>query len=113
MTNVDEFGEHGAVSVAQDIVYEVFNPDFSVGVACDSSGMIAGVHLGDDVWANSDHWLSREILRVARLAYLKSQVGRRAELLAAGAAPYTADTLGLPTESDFQRKLRDEFGSDY
>lgn len=90
----------------------MFNPDFSVGVACDRSGIVAGVHLGDEVWSNSDYWLSREILRVARLAYLKSQVGRRAELLEAGAAPYTADTLGLLTESEFQRKLRDEFGSD-
>ncbi|NEW40178.1 hypothetical protein GV794_28615 [Nocardia cyriacigeorgica] len=113
MTHVDELDEHDAPPAEQAVYHEVFNPDFSVGVACDRSGMIVGIHLGDEVWGSSDHWAAAEIVRVARLAYLKSRVGRRVELLEAGVPPYTADALGLPTEAEFQQQLRDEFGPGY
>ncbi|MBF6414589.1 hypothetical protein [Nocardia cyriacigeorgica] len=113
MTYLDELSEYDAPPAAETVHYEVFNPDFSVGVACDRSGMIVGIHLGDEVWANTDHWLAAEIVRVARLAYLKARLGRREELLADGTPPRTADVLGLPTEAEYHRQLKEEFGSDY
>lgn len=94
-------------------VYEIFNPDYSVGVACDHVGWIVGVHLGDEVWENTDMWLAAEIVRVARFAYLRSQVGRRAEMLANGVLPHVADSLGLPTEAEYQRQWQEEFGAGY
>lgn len=93
----------------QNMVYEVFNPDYSVGVACDRSGMIVGLHIGD-VWEHTDSWLAAEILRVARLAHMKSQVGRRAELMSNGALPRLADSLGLPTEAEYNLMAKAEFG---
>ncbi|MCX0274171.1 hypothetical protein NLM24_26470 [Nocardia zapadnayensis] len=72
--------------------------------------MIVGLHLSDEVWENTDDWLAREILRVAKLAHVKSQVGRRAELMVGEAGGRAADRFGLPTESDFQRLEKDEFG---
>lgn len=110
MTQLDEPG--GAESVAAS-VFEVFNPDYSVGVACDRSGWIVGVHLGDEVYENTDLWLSAEIIKVARLARIKSEVGRRAGMLSDGALPHTADRLGLPTETDFARQLDAAFGAGY
>ncbi|WP_327100864.1 hypothetical protein OIE68_19945 [Nocardia vinacea] len=94
----------------RNLIYEVFNPDYSVGVACDHSGMIVGLHLGDEVWQNTDSWLAGEVLRVARLAHLKSRVGRRTELLYNGAFPYVADELGLPTEAEYTLQEKTEFG---
>ncbi|MGQ4617284.1 hypothetical protein [Nocardia sp. R7R-8] len=94
-------------------IYEVFNPDYSVGVACDRSGTIVGLHLGDEVWENTDSWLAAEIVRVARLAYQKSRVGRRAELLYNGALPRLADSLGLPTEAEYHLMEKAAFGAGY
>ncbi|GGL05490.1 hypothetical protein [Nocardia jinanensis] len=91
-------------------VFEVFNPEYSVGVACALSGEIVGIHLGAEVWENDDAWLAAEILRVARLAHMKSQVGRRASLLERGALPHVADARGLPTESDYRLREKLEFG---
>ncbi|WP_040776325.1 hypothetical protein [Nocardia pneumoniae] len=94
----------------RNLVYEVFNPEYSVGVACDRSGMIVGLHLGDEVGEHTDDWLASEVLRVARLAYLKSRVGRRAELLYNGGLPRLADSLGLPTEAEYNIMEKAEFG---
>ncbi|MGK8489211.1 hypothetical protein [Nocardia asiatica] len=110
-----ELGAPGTVEAEsppdwRNLTYEVFNPDYSVGVACDRSGMIVGLHLGDEVWENTDSWLAAEIRRVARLAYLKSRVGRRAELLYNGALPRLADSLGLPTEAEYNLMEKAEFG---
>lgn len=93
-----------------DRVFEVFNPDYSVGVACDLAGVIVGLHLGDEVWENTDVWLASEIVRVARLARMKSQVGRRMALLDNGALPHVADTYGLPTEAEYRLMEKAEFG---
>lgn len=93
-----------------NLIYEVFNPDYSVGVACDRSGAIVGLHLGDEVWENTDSWLAAEILRVAKLAYLKSRAGRRAELLDNGGSPRLADAMGLPTEAAYTLAEKAEFG---
>lgn len=92
-------------------IFEVFNPDYSVGVACNLAGVIIGLHLGEEVWENTDSWLSAEVLRVARLARMKSQVGRRMTLLNEGALPHVADARGLPTEADYQRMVKAEFGA--
>ncbi|MEV6428332.1 hypothetical protein [Nocardia sp. NPDC051463] len=114
MTDLDRSG--GAWSETppdwRNLIYEVFNPDYSVGVACDRNGMIVGMHLGDEVWDSTDSWLADEVVRVARLAYLKSQVGRRAEMLYNGALPQFADSLGLITESEYRYREKAEFGRD-
>lgn len=93
-----------------NLIYEVFNPDYSVGVACDRSGAVVGLHLGDEVWENTDAWLAAEILRVAKLAYLKSRVGRRTELLYNGGSSRLADEMGLPTEAAYAIAEKAEFG---
>ncbi|MEU4313782.1 hypothetical protein [Nocardia sp. NPDC024068] len=110
MTEPNDSAAAQAVTERRNPVFEVFNPDYSVGVACDGAGWIVGVHLGDEVWENTDLWLAAELVRVARLARMKSQVGRRAEMLANGALPHSADRLGLPTEAEFSRQLHEEFG---
>ncbi len=104
-----DFEAESAVSSATS-GYEVFNPDYSVGVACDRHGMIIGIHLGDEVWENTDAWLSNEILRVAKLARMKSQVGRRAELVATNKGAHLASRLGLPRGADYKLAERAEFG---
>ncbi|MFI2230768.1 hypothetical protein [Nocardia testacea] len=90
--------------------FEVFNPDYSVGVACDRSGLIIGLHLDDEVWENTDEWLAQEIVRVARLARLKSQAGRRVELMATAVGARLADRLGLPTRAEYELLEKAEFG---
>ncbi|NQE68275.1 hypothetical protein [Nocardia gamkensis] len=115
MTDLDMPGAAG-VEAAPDwrnLVYEVFNPDYSVGVACDRSGMIVGLHLGDEVLDHPDSWLAEEVLRVARLARQKSRVGRRAELLYQGGLPHFADSLELPTEADYNLMEKAEFARDH
>jgi hypothetical protein len=97
----------------RNVVYEAFNPSYSVGVACNRSGMIVGLHLGDEVFEHADDWLAREIVRVARLAYLKSRVGRRGELLDNGGLPRLADSLGLPTEAEYNIIEKAEFGDGF
>ncbi|MGO4649276.1 hypothetical protein AB4305_30700 [Nocardia sp. 2YAB30] len=112
MTDLDTSGSVAAESPPdwRNLIYEVFNLDYSVGVACDRSGRIVGLHLSDDVWEHAENWLAAEILRVARLAHVKSQVGRRAELLYNGAMPRLADSLGLPTEAEYNLMEKAEFG---
>ncbi len=90
-------------------IYEVFNADYSVGVACNTAGVIVGLHLGDEVVDNTDAWLAAEVVRVARLARMKSEVGRRAILIERGVLPHIADSLGLPSEADYQRAEKAEF----
>ncbi|MEV2226063.1 hypothetical protein AB0E01_40285 [Nocardia vinacea] len=117
MTGLETWGATGDGSGApprgSDRIYEVFNPDYSVGVACEQSGRIVGLHVGDDVWENTDSWLADEIQRVARLAYLKARVGRRAELLDRGVAPVVADALELPTEAEYRLQEKAAFGAGY
>ena len=92
-------------------IFEVFNPDYSVGVACDSAGIIVGLHLGDEIVEQSDAWLAAEILRLARLARMKSEVGRRRALLDNGMLPHAVDDHGLPDEADYRRAEAAEYGN--
>jgi hypothetical protein len=105
-------GESEPVAIQYPVSFEVFNPDYSVGVACDRSGLIVGLHLGDEVWDNTDEWLAREIIRVARLARLKSQAGRRLELMATAAGARLADRLSLPTQAEYELLEKSEFGGE-
>ena len=91
-------------------IYEVFNPDHTVGVACDRDGEGIGLHLTEDAKDNGDTWLSGEIVRLARLAHLKSRVGLRAEMEHNGARPYTVDALDLPSEAAYRAIEDAEFG---
>ncbi|MGW1739027.1 hypothetical protein ACWCPQ_09475 [Nocardia sp. NPDC001965] len=91
-------------------IFEVFNPDYSVGVACDGAGIIVGLHLGDEIAEQSDAWLAAEIVRLARLARMKSDVGRRRVLLDDGMLPHAAEARGLPSETDYRRAEAAEFG---
>lgn len=91
--------------------FEVFNPDGSVGVACNRDGEIVGLHLTDDARENGDTWLAAEVVKVARLAHMRSRVGLRAEMEFKGARPYTIDSFDLPTEADYMAAEIAEFGS--
>ena len=115
MTDLDAAENSGTTTSQFDRrrIYEVFNPDFSVGVACNRDGVIVGIHLGDEVWDNADQWLSNEVLRVARLAYLKSKIGKRAEFVDRLGNRQLADALNLPTEAHYEAAFRAEFGSCY
>ncbi|WP_067903783.1 hypothetical protein [Nocardia vaccinii] len=93
--------------------YEVFNPDHSVGVACDLTGAIVGLHLGDEIRDNSESWLSAEIVRVARLAYLKSLAGRRTEMARNGVLPHVLDALDMPTQAQYLAMENAEFGDQF
>ncbi|WP_280437423.1 hypothetical protein [Nocardia carnea] len=92
------------------LAFEVFNPEYSVGVACGIAGDVVGIHLGPEILEADDAWLAAEILRVARLAHVKSQVGRRAMMLERGMLPHVADARGLPTEIEFRYLEAAEFG---
>ncbi|MET8878515.1 hypothetical protein [Nocardia sp. NPDC004604] len=115
MTDLD-MSDDAEVEAAPDwhnLIYEVFNPDYSVGVGCDRAGMIVGLYLGDEVLEHADDgWLAAEVLRLARLAHMKSRVGRRAELLYHGALPHLADSLELPTEAAYNLMEKTEFARD-
>ncbi|MBO0855614.1 MAG: hypothetical protein J2P18_17830 [Nocardia sp.] len=91
--------------------YEVFNPEQSVGVACNRDGEVIGLHLSDEARDNGDSWLAAEILRLAKLAHLKSRVGLRAEMEYNGARPYTVDSFDLPTEETYRAMEMAEFGT--
>jgi hypothetical protein len=93
----------------QPVSYEVFNPDHSVGVACDRDGEIIGLHIGVGVRDNTDSWLAAEILLLTRLAYQKSLVCRREEMLARGTPPYIAEDFGLPTAAQYAAMERAAF----
>lgn len=111
--NDDFAGDLDAEERAPDwksMVYEVFNPERSVGVACGRDGEVIGLHLSDEARDNGDAWLAAEIMRVARLAHLKSRVGLRAEMEYNGARPYTVDSFDLPTEAAYRAMENAEFG---
>lgn len=93
--------------------YEVFNPDHSVGIACDENGVIVGLHIDEAVRDSTESWLAAEILRVARLAYCKSQVGLRAARAANGVLPHVLDAMGLPTKAQYIAMEVAEFGESY
>ena len=95
----------------RSLIYEVFNPDHTVGVACGRDGEVVGLHITDDARDNGDTWLANEILRLARLAHLKSRVGLRAEMEHNGTRPYTIDSFDLPTESSYRATEIAEFGT--
>jgi len=93
--------EGEAVRDRKHTLYEVFNPDHSVGLACDPAGKIIGLHIGDGVRESTDGWLAAEILLLARLAYQKSRVGWREEMLAKGTLPYIIENFDLPTATEY------------
>lgn len=110
---LDPFLDDGAEQGPPDwdaIIYESFNPDRSVGVACNRNGQIVGLYLDDDARDNGDTWLATEIVRVAALAYQKSRVGLRAEMAFNGTPTYTLDSFGLPTETEYNAMEEAEFG---
>ncbi|MGW1742660.1 hypothetical protein ACWCPQ_28075 [Nocardia sp. NPDC001965] len=97
-------------SAAAPQVHEVFNPDHTVGVACDRDGEIVGLHITDEAQDNGDSWLSAEILKIAGLAHAKSRLGLRREMESNGARSYTIDSFGLPTEAAYQAMEDEAFG---
>ncbi|MEV0359724.1 hypothetical protein AB0H71_27065 [Nocardia sp. NPDC050697] len=106
----DEEAPEAAEPDWEHAVYEVFNPEHTVGVACDRDGEVVGMHLADDAGENGEPWLAAEILRVARLAHEKSRVGLRAEMEYKGTRPYTVDSFDLPTEESYRALEAAEFG---
>lgn len=95
------------------MTYEVFNPDNTVGVACNRDGEIVGLHLTDEAREEGDDWLAAEIVRLAKLAHLKSRVGLRAEMEDNGTGSHTIDAFDLPTEKSYRQAERAEFGTVY
>ncbi|MEV0032764.1 hypothetical protein [Nocardia sp. NPDC050793] len=91
--------------------YEVFNPDSTVGVACDREGEMVGLHITDHAREQGDTWLAAEVLRIAKLAHMKSRVGVRGEMERSGVQPYTIDSFGLPTEAAYRAAENAEFGT--
>jgi hypothetical protein len=110
MNNGAEIDDEGEELDAKPTVYEVFNPDQTVGVACDREGAVVGLHIDDDILDHGDEWLAREIMRVAELAREKSRVGLRAELERSGSDPFVLRSLGLPTDADYITMENDAFG---
>jgi hypothetical protein len=109
MNNCVEFDD-GEELDAKPTVYEVFNPDQTIGVACDREGAVVGLHIDDDILDNGDEWLARQIMLVAELAREKSRVGLRAELERSGSDPFVLRSFGLPTDADFVAMEIDAFG---
>lgn len=109
MNNVAEFDDDGEELVAKPTLHEVFNPDQTIGVACDREGAVVGLHIDDDILDNGDEWLAREIMCVAKLAYEKSRVGLRVELERGGADPFVLRSFGLPTDADYVVMENDAF----
>ncbi|WP_280393739.1 hypothetical protein [Nocardia brasiliensis] len=95
---------------ARERSYEVFNPDRSVGVACSRDGAVIGLHLTDEARDNGDTWLAAEIVKLARLAHMKSRVGLRAEMEHKGTKPYTVDFFDLPTQESYRAFEKAEYG---
>lgn len=91
--------------------YEVFNSDNTVGVACNRDGEIVGLHITDEARDNGENWLSAEMLKLARLAHLKSRVGLREEMEFKGARPYTIDAFDLPTAVAYRAMEEAELGT--
>lgn len=103
-------GEQAGEPAVSPQVHEVFNPDHTVGVACDRDGEVVGLHITDEARENGDSWLSAEILKIAALAHAKSRLGLRREMEANGARSYTVDSFGLPTEAAYQAMEDEAFG---
>ncbi|WP_433683859.1 hypothetical protein [Nocardia sp. CA-119907] len=95
----------------RSLTYEVFNPDHTVGVACGRDGEVVGLHITDEARDSGDSWLAAEVVRLARLAHMKSRVGLRAEMEYNGTRPYTIDSFDLPTESSYRATEIAEFGT--
>ncbi|MFC9897824.1 hypothetical protein ACFVMC_29395 [Nocardia sp. NPDC127579] len=93
----------------QNMVYEVFDPEHTLGVACDRDGQVIGLHITDEARENGDAWLCTEIVRLARLAHLKSRVGLRAEMAHKGTRSFTIDSFDLPTEASYRATEAAEF----
>ena len=102
--------DEDAADAERHKTFEVFNPDRSVGVACHLDGSIAGLYIGDGARDNNERWLAVEIQLLARLAYQKSRVGRRAEMAARGVLPHVIDQFELPTEVEYLAMERTAFG---
>ncbi|MEV0110528.1 hypothetical protein AB0H42_29905 [Nocardia sp. NPDC050799] len=110
--DIEDDQDEGAAttSAAAPQIHEVFNPDHTVGVACDRDGEIVGLHITDEAQDNGDSWLSAEILKVAALAHAKSRLGLRREMESNGARSYTIDSFGLPTEATYRTMEDEAFG---
>ncbi|MFI5715844.1 hypothetical protein [Nocardia sp. NPDC051750] len=92
-------------------IHEVFNPEGTVGVACDRDGEVVGMHITDEARENGDVWLAAEIVNLAKLAHMQSRVGLRREMEAKGTRPYTIDSFGLPTEAAYRSLENEIFGT--
>ncbi|WP_062976891.1 hypothetical protein [Nocardia flavorosea] len=90
--------------------YEVFNPENTVGVACDRDGEVVGLHITDDARESGDSWLSSEIVKLAMLAHMQSRLGLRKEMEVKGTRSYTIDSFGLPTEAGYRAMEQEAFG---
>ncbi|MEU7632224.1 hypothetical protein AB0C34_19890 [Nocardia sp. NPDC049220] len=112
--DVDDFDPEDDIEAApldwRNLTYEVFNPDHTVGVGCNRDGEIIGLYITDDARDNGDSWLAAEILRLGRLAHMKSRVGLRAEMEHNGTRSYTIDSFDLPTEASYRAMEDAEFG---
>ncbi|WP_327146936.1 hypothetical protein [Nocardia sp. NBC_01327] len=106
-----EFDTDPALPAWQSMTYQVFNPDHTAGAACNRDGEIVGLHLTDDARDNGDTWLAAEILRLARLAHMKSRVALRAEMESNGTHAHTIDSFDLPTEASYRAMEAAEFGT--
>lgn len=103
----DEYGDENPA--AEPVTYSVYNPDQTIGVVCDREGGVVGVFIDDFVLDNGDTWVAREVLRVAKLAHMKSRVGLRAEMERNGTDAFTLRSFGLPTDDDYRAVEQAEF----
>jgi hypothetical protein len=92
-------------------IFQVFNPDQSVGAACDRDGAVVGLHISDEARDEGDNWLSEQIVRAAGLAHMKSRLGLREEMEFNGTKPYVISSFGLPTAADYDLAERTAFES--
>ncbi|GEM31321.1 hypothetical protein NN3_23280 [Nocardia neocaledoniensis NBRC 108232] len=106
----DEEYAHGPEKDENPSVFEVFHPDHTLGVACDRDGEIVGMYIADEARENGETWLSAEILRLTRLAHLKSRAGLRKEMERQGTSRSTIDSFDLPTDASYQETEDLEFG---
>lgn len=93
------------------VVYEVFNPDQTVGVVCDRDGTIVGIHLDDEILPQGDDYVAEQVRRIAALAHQKSRVGLRSEMESNGTDAFTLSSFGLPTEKEYVAMEAAEFGT--
>lgn len=100
-----------AAEDTRTLIYEVFNPDNTAGVACNRDGEIVGLYLTDEARDNGEASLAYELLRLARLAHAKSRLGLRAEMERSGTRPYTVDSFDLPTAASYRALEAAEFGT--